>query len=47
MEKAARARDESEKEAEAKGVFGVPSWLADGELFWGLERMDRVKELLG
>ena len=36
-----------QEDAEAKGVFGVPSWLADGELFWGLERMDRVKELLG
>ena len=35
-----------QKEAEAKGVFGVPSWLVEGELFWGLERMDRVKEIL-
>ena len=30
--------------AEARGVFGVPSWLVDGELFWGAERLDRVRE---
>ena len=33
-----------QKEAEAKGVFGVPSWLVDGELFWGLERLERLRE---
>ncbi len=26
-------------EAEAKGVFGVPSMLLDGELFWGLDSL--------
>jgi 2-hydroxychromene-2-carboxylate isomerase len=31
-------------EAEAKGVFGVPSYLVDDELFWGSERIDRVRE---
>lgn len=30
--------------AEAQGVFGVPSWLVDGELFWGAERLVRVQE---
>lgn len=31
-------------DAEAQGVFGVPSWLVDGELFWGAERLVRVRE---
>jgi 2-hydroxychromene-2-carboxylate isomerase len=31
-------------DAEAKGVFGVPSYLVDDELFWGSERIDRVRE---
>ncbi len=30
--------------AEARGVFGVPSWLVDGELYWGAERLERVRE---
>ncbi|MGE3773456.1 MAG: DsbA family protein [Gammaproteobacteria bacterium] len=30
--------------AEARGVFGVPSWLVDGELYWGAERIERVRE---
>ena len=34
-------------EAEAAGVFGVPGYLVDGELFWGLERLVRVREKLG
>ncbi len=33
-------------DAEAAGVFGVPSYLIDGELFWGLERIERVRERL-
>ena len=36
-----------QREAEAAGVFGVPSYLVDGELFWGAERMPRVRERLG
>jgi 2-hydroxychromene-2-carboxylate isomerase len=36
--------DRLRMEAEAKGVFGVPSYLVDGELFWGNERIDRVRE---
>jgi len=38
--------DKIQKDAEVKGVFGVPSWIVEGELFWGLERLDRVKEIL-
>ena len=32
--------------AEARGVFGVPSYLLDDELYWGNERLERVRELL-
>jgi 2-hydroxychromene-2-carboxylate isomerase len=38
--------DRLRKEAEEKGVFGVPSYLVNGELFWGAERIPRVKERL-
>jgi 2-hydroxychromene-2-carboxylate isomerase len=30
--------------AEQAGVFGVPSWVLDGELYWGAERLERVRE---
>ena len=33
-------------EAEAAGVFGVPSYLVGEALFWGAERAERVYELL-
>jgi len=33
--------------AEAAGVFGVPSWLVGDELYWGLERLQRVYEQAG
>jgi 2-hydroxychromene-2-carboxylate isomerase len=36
--------DRLRADAEAKGVFGVPSYLVDDELFWGSERVDRVRE---
>jgi 2-hydroxychromene-2-carboxylate isomerase len=36
--------DRLRADAEAKGVFGVPSYLVDDELFWGSERIDRVRE---
>jgi 2-hydroxychromene-2-carboxylate isomerase len=33
--------------AEAKGVFGVPSFvLPDGELYWGREHLPRIREIL-
>ena len=38
--------DRLRKEAEEMGVFGVPSYLVNGELFWGAERIPRVKERL-
>ena len=33
-------------EAHEAGVFGVPSFLLGGELFWGSERMELMKEKL-
>ncbi len=34
-------------EADKIGVFGVPSYLVDGQLYWGAERLERVIEHLG
>jgi 2-hydroxychromene-2-carboxylate isomerase len=39
--------DEIRREAEALGVFGVPSFvLEDGDLYWGREHLQRISELL-
>jgi len=36
-----------QREAEAAGVFGVPSYLLDdGDLYWGREHLQRIRELL-
>jgi 2-hydroxychromene-2-carboxylate isomerase len=36
-----------QREAEAAGVFGVPSYLFDdGDLYWGREHLPRIRELL-
>jgi 2-hydroxychromene-2-carboxylate isomerase len=38
---------EIQSDAEAAGVFGVPSFLLDdGDLYWGREHLGRLKELL-
>jgi 2-hydroxychromene-2-carboxylate isomerase len=34
------------REAEAKGVFGVPSLIVEGELFWGREHLPDIREML-
>lgn len=34
------------RDAEAKGVFGVPSFILDGELFWGSEHLPDIRERL-
>jgi 2-hydroxychromene-2-carboxylate isomerase len=34
------------REAEAAGVFGVPMFVIDGELFWGGDRLWMVREKL-
>ena len=36
--------DRLRAEAEAAGVFGVPSYVVAGEIFWGSERIERVRE---
>src|SRR5262249_23157586 len=33
--------------AEALGVFGVPSFVVDGELFWGREHLPEIRAMLG
>ena len=35
-----------QEDAEAKGVFGVPSYMVGEELFWGNEKIGRVRGLL-
>jgi 2-hydroxychromene-2-carboxylate isomerase len=43
------AREEHDaiiEEAERLGVFGVPSMLIDGELFWGGDRIDMLRATL-
>lgn len=32
--------------AEAAGVFGVPTFVVDGELFWGREHLPDIREML-
>ena len=34
------------EEAAAQGVFGVPSFVADGEVFWGADAVDFLKAFL-
>jgi 2-hydroxychromene-2-carboxylate isomerase len=41
-----REHDLIQKTAEAAGVFGVPSFLVDGELFWGREHLADLGQML-
>ena len=34
------------QEAVARGVFGAPTFFVDGEMYWGQDRLDFVKEAL-
>lgn len=36
----------SEKEAEAHGVFGTPTWVFNKTLFWGQDRLEFLDEAL-
>src|SRR5215467_4747728 len=36
--------DSVRESAEAAGVFGVPSLIVEGELFWGREHLASIKE---
>jgi 2-hydroxychromene-2-carboxylate isomerase len=35
------------RDAEEKGVFGVPSFILDGELYWGREHLPDIRAVLG
>jgi 2-hydroxychromene-2-carboxylate isomerase len=37
---------EISRAAEAQGVFGVPSFVLDGELFWGREHLPDIRDML-
>jgi 2-hydroxychromene-2-carboxylate isomerase len=42
-----RQLQDIQREAEAAGVFGVPSFLLDdGDLYWGREHLPRIREVL-
>jgi 2-hydroxychromene-2-carboxylate isomerase len=41
-----REHESTRAAAEAAGVFGVPSFLIDGELFWGSEHLPDVRTML-
>lgn len=41
-----REHDTIRDTAEATGVFGVPSFVVDGELFWGREHLPDLREML-
>ncbi len=42
-----REHDRICRQAEELGVFGVPTFVIDGELFWGGDRLWMVREKLG
>ena len=35
-----------DRRAEAQGVFGVPSFILDGELFWGADTLAQIRQRL-
>ena len=39
-------RQRLQREAEESGVFGVPSFVIEGELYWGREHMPDIREML-
>jgi 2-hydroxychromene-2-carboxylate isomerase len=49
MEKLGEVKEELRRNTEgavAAGVFGVPSFVVDGEVFWGADAVDFVKDFL-
>ena len=42
----AEARDADTEAAIAAGVFGAPSYVVDGEIFWGQDRLDFLERRL-
>jgi 2-hydroxychromene-2-carboxylate isomerase len=41
-----REVDRISRAAEAAGIFGVPSFVVDGEQFWGSEHLPDIREML-
>ncbi len=41
-----REVDRISREAEAAGIFGVPTFVVDGELFWGREHLTDIRDML-
>jgi 2-hydroxychromene-2-carboxylate isomerase len=46
MGEGAAEHDRLRGEAEAAGIFGVPTFVFDGELFWGGDRIGLLRERL-
>ena len=42
-----REVDRISRAAEDIGIFGVPSFVVDGEQFWGREHLPDIREMLG
>jgi carboxymethylenebutenolidase len=42
----AERRAADSREAIERGVFGAPTYIVDGQLFWGQDRLDMLKLLL-
>ncbi|MEO5375954.1 MAG: 2-hydroxychromene-2-carboxylate isomerase [Alphaproteobacteria bacterium] len=45
-EDAARLYRANTDEAIARGVFGAPTWIIEGEMFWGQDRLEFVEQAL-
>jgi 2-hydroxychromene-2-carboxylate isomerase len=46
LDEGRRKLDHICRAAEEQGVFGVPSFVLDGELFWGREHLPDIREML-
>ena len=42
-----REVDRLSRAAEETGIFGVPTFVVDGEQFWGSEHLPDIREMLG
>jgi len=45
--KIARTFDAYTSDAIERGVFGAPSYIVDGTIFWGQDRLDFLARALG
>jgi 2-hydroxychromene-2-carboxylate isomerase len=41
-----REHDAIREAAETAGIFGVPTFVVDGELFWGREHIPSIRQML-